>query len=298
MSLVSAIIVSYRNEEMTCKYVNEELRKCPEVDHIVIVNNAATEASNEKLHTSILNSEISSGYEYHGAEVIILYNETNQGFARGNNQGASFVDRFIHSRYILFSNDDIIINNADIMSRLISRRESDNTIGCFAPKILKTDGNSQGPYGYWSLWKRYGLYTIYPICMRWAPGILVRNKKKQSRQIVSGFYNTVVGCFFMIELSDFIRVGMMDPRTFLYREEEILAERLKAIGKHSYCEASVSVVHLGGQSSYKDSERHYNFVNQTIRNSDIIYYHYYMNYSLWQIRLAQNIQQVICKFLA
>lgn len=297
MSIVSAVIVSYRNEEMTCRYVNEELRKCPEIDHVIIVNNAATKASNEKIQAGIPNSEISSGEEYHGAKVIILYNQDNQGFARGNNQGTDFVDRFIHSKYILFSNDDIVINDADIMARLINRRESDDSIGCFAPKILKVDGNTQGPFPYWSLWKRYGLYTLYPIGMRWAPKIMAKRKKKQLQQTVSGFYNTLVGCFFMVELSDFKRAGMMDNRTFLYREEEILAERLKSIGKNSYCEASVSVVHLGGQSSYKDSQRHYNFVNQIIRDSDIVYYHDYMKYPLWQIHLAQKIQQWICKIL-
>lgn len=297
MSLVTAVIVSYKNEEMTCQYVNEELEKCPEVDHVVIVNNAATEESNEKIHAGIPNSEISSGEEYHGARVTILFSPDNQGFAHGNNQGASFVDRFIHSKYILFSNDDIIINDADVISRLIARRESDDSIGCFAPKILRTDGNTQGPHAYWSLWKRYGLYTIYPIGMRWAPKIMDKRKKNQARQIECGFYNTLVGCFFMVELSDFMRAGMMDDRTFLYREEEILAERLKSIGKHSYCEASVSVVHLGGQSSYKEAERHYNFVNQIIRDSDIVYYHHYMKYPLWQIHLAQKTQQWICKIL-
>lgn len=297
MSIVSAIIVSYKNEEMTCRYVNEELKKCPEVDHIVIVNNAATEESNETLRHSIPDSEISSGEEYHGSKVIILYNKVNQGFARGNNQGALFVDHFIHSQYILFSNDDIVINSDDVISRLIRQRESDDSIGCFAPKILKTDGSSQGPFPYWSLWKRYGLYTIYPICMRWAPKMMDRRKKNQTQQTVSGFYNTLVGCFFMVELSDFMRAGMMDERTFLYREEEILAERLKSIGKYSYCETSVSVVHLGGQSSYKESRRHYNFVNQIIRDSDIVYYHHYMKYPRWQIRLAQKTQQWICNVL-
>ena len=298
MSIVSAVIVSYKNEEMTCRYVNEELKKCPEVDHVIIVNNAATKASNEKIQANIPNSEISSGDEYHGAKIIILYNKANQGFARGNNQGADFVDRFIHSKYILFSNDDIVINDTDIISRLINRRESDDSIGCFAPKILKVDGNTQGPFPYWSLWKRYCLYTLYPIGMRWTPKMMAKRQKKQARQIVSGFYNTLVGCFFMVELSDFKRVGMMDDSTFLYREEEILAERLKSIGKNSYCEASVSVVHLGGQSSYKEAKRHYNFVNQIIRNSDIVYYHYYMKYPLWEIHLAQHIQQLICKLFA
>lgn len=297
MSLVTAIIVCYKNEEMTCRYVNQELKNCPEVDHVVIVNNEATEESNAKLLAGIHDSELSAGMEYHGAKVIILYDKENQGFARGNNQGACFVDQFIHSKYILFSNDDIVINDNDVIQRLINQRKSDNSIGCFAPRILKKDGSAQGPFEYWSLWKRYALYTIYPVGMRWAREIINRRNKRQAKQVASGFYNTLVGCFFMIELADFVNAGMMDGSTFLYREEEILAERLKQIGKRSYCEASVSVVHLGGQSSYKDTKRQYNFVNQVIRDSDIIYYHHYMKYPLWQIRLAQNIQKWICKIL-
>ena len=36
MSLVTAIIVCYKNEEMTCRYVNQELKKCPEVDMLLL----------------------------------------------------------------------------------------------------------------------------------------------------------------------------------------------------------------------------------------------------------------------
>ena len=39
---IVAIIVSYKNEEMTCNYTNKELTKCKEITNVIIVNNAAT----------------------------------------------------------------------------------------------------------------------------------------------------------------------------------------------------------------------------------------------------------------
>lgn len=294
-SLVTAIIVSFKNELMTCDYVNNELSKCPEVDHIIIVNNASTEESNQKLKEGIHDAYIASEDYYHGGRVIILPYSSNQGFAKGNNQGVKYVNKFINSKYILFTNDDIIINDADVIKKIIDKRESDDSIGCIGPKILKRDGSLQGPGKYTSLWKRYFLYTAYPVAQRVMHRYLLQKRKKSDTAKHEGFTYVVIGCFFLVKTSDFIEIGMMDEATFLYREEEILAEKWKKINKCNYWLPSVSVTHLVGQSTGEGKRESYNLVNKYTRVSDLYYYNHYMGYPVWQIKLVQGVQKIIGK---
>lgn len=61
---IVAIIVSYKNEEMTCNYTDKELSKCKEITNVVIVNNAATVNSDTKIRTGIKDCEQYDGKAY------------------------------------------------------------------------------------------------------------------------------------------------------------------------------------------------------------------------------------------
>lgn len=55
----------------------------------------------------------------------------------------------------------------------------------------------------------------------------------------------------LIKKDDFLGCGKFDERTFLYREEAILSERLKAIGKRMYYDDSVTIRHFVGNTTSK-----------------------------------------------
>jgi GT2 family glycosyltransferase len=294
MRNVTAIIVSYKNEIMTCRYVNNELNKCQEVEHIIIVNNAATNESNEILHNNIIDSEISyDDYSYNGSKVVILSNNLNQGFAKGNNKGALYARKYWDPQYLLFTNDDIIINNDNVIKEMVDKLESLEEIGCIGPKILKRNGDRQGPENYMSLWKRYMMASLYSIMLSLSRKYMKKRRIQRDSVNIEGFYYVVIGCFFMVNTNTFFKAGAMDEHTFLYREEEILAERMKKIGKRNYWLPSISVTHLTGQTTLKNRAHSNNIINQNMRNSDKYYYHEYMNYPMWQIKLAQIIQEFI-----
>lgn len=293
MNKVTAVIVSYKNEELTCHYVNDELSKCKVVSHVIIVVNAASEESVEKIHACIKGSEIADINNYNGAHIIILPNKENLGFAKANNLGACYAYKYWDAKYLLFSNDDIIINENNVIDELVKKINEDNRIGCIGPKILKKNGSIQGPGEYVSLWKRYVLYTLYPIAQKFAHSFVEKKQSNIDLRKKEGFVYVVIGCFFLVRTQDFMEIGMMDEHTFLYREEEILAEKWNKVGKRNYWLPSASVTHLVGQTTHKDKKRTYNLVNQFTRESDLYYYHNYMGYPSWQIKLAQGIQRII-----
>lgn len=272
----TAIIVSYKNEELTSNFVNDELSKCIEVNHVVVVNNAAGQESNEKLSKFIKDSEYSDGSTYTGSKVVIISNADNVGFARGNNDGARYAQRFWNSDFYLFTNDDIIITDDAIVKKLSHKLNEDEKIGCIGPKVIFPWGERQGPSYYYGMWTRL------------KREIMIRLKLKKRIEPVEGYCYTVKGCFFMARANDFHAVGMMDENTFLFREEECLSERLKGIGKQSYWMASVEVIHTGGKSVYSQGEEimeKKRKIHNIFQQSDKYYLHTYFRYPYWEIEI-------------
>lgn len=278
---IIAIVVSYKNEEMTCHFVNDELSKLKEVTHVVVVNNSASTDSDELLHKGIVGAElIREGQEYSGSKIVVLPTKGNQGFARGNNQGAEFARKYMSPDYLLFTNDDILITDVEVIGKLIEKLDSDDRIGAIGPRIrLKDSDAPQGPIPYSNPWKRYFLPYAIPLPFSWYRKYMEQGYMENAKE---GFHYVIIGCFFLMRASDFYSIGMMDPNTFLYREEECISERLqKHLGKQPYWYPETEVIHLKSVSTKRNSIKKPS-VDYT-RQSDLYYYKAYRNYPKWGI---------------
>ena len=292
---VIAIVVSYKNEEMTCHFVNDELSKLKEVTHVVIVNNSASTDSDELLHKGIVGAElIREGQEYSGSKIVVLPTKGNQGFARGNNQGAEFARKYMSPDYLLFTNDDILITDVEVIGKLIEKLDSDDRIGAIGPRIrLKDSDAPQGPIPYSNPWKRYFLPYAIPLPFSWYRKYMEQGYMENAKE---GFHYVIIGCFFLMRVSDFFSIGMMDPNTFLYREEECISERLqKQLGKQAYWYPQTDVIHLKSVSTKKNESKGVS-VNRIMQESDLYYYHAYHHYPKWIIQLAINSGLSVQKF--
>jgi len=291
---VTAIVVSYKNEDMTCRFVNDELVKCKEVTHVVVVNNTGDMDSDRQLQEGIPTSELIEGNGmYKGGKVVILP-AVNQGFARGNNQGARFAFQYMSPDYLLFTNDDILITDTEVIGKLIAKLNSDGHIGVIGPRIrLKESDAPQGPIPYSNIWKRYFLAYAVPL-----PFFLYRKYMEQGymESAKEGFHYVVVGCFFLMRANDFLTIGMMDEHTFLYREEECISERLKKIlNKEAYWCPQTDVIHLKSVSTKKNSKGKVS-PNKYMMQSDLYYYHAYHHYPKWEIKLAMKLGEYASQF--
>ena len=281
---VVAIIVSYKNEEMTCHFVNDELSRCEEITNVVIVNNSADIASDKRLHQGISQSQlVLQGDEYDGSRVVILPTIGNQGFAKGNNQGAEFARAYMSPDYLLFTNDDILITDDKVVERLITKIDSDKRIGVIGPRIRLRDSDApQGPIPYSSPLKRYFWPYAIPLPFSWYRRFMEQGYMEAAKE---GFHYVVIGCFFLMRANDFFEIGMMDPNTFLYREEECISERLIKIGKQAYWLPTTDVIHLKSVSTKKNTNKSLS-VNKIMQESDIYYYNKYHCYPKWFVRLV------------
>ena len=256
--MVGIVIVSYMNQEGTVAFINEQLPKISVPWKAVVVDNSPDERVGKMIAErsgGVLLRHPDEAIEEQ-SRVYVFSTLKNLGFACGNNLGANILVRNFAVDYLLFSNDDIIISDSQVMEKMILQFARRQDVAIVGPR-------------------------------RW-----FRRKKMSTPQSInqpqSGYWYRVSGCFYLVRKTDFAAVGGFDPRTFLYSEEVILSERMKCIGKRAYFIAEASVVHLGGCSTK-------NLQNKALRNylkqSNCIYYRNYLHSNLLFIWLYKMISK-------
>ena len=284
-TLLSIIIVNYKMEALTSKFVKNELVKVAIPHKTVIVNNAATYESDAalcknlnatlvKLNDGVTpddNGNLKINGKFNNNDIFVISSAENLGFARGNNLGVEFCRKAFDPYYILFTNNDIKLSENNVVGKLLEKLHVTPKAGVIGPRVIRTDGMEQSPCCYLSCWER-------EVVKHWSS--LFLSKKKQKRRFHldyaenahEGFHYFVLGCFFIVRAKDFYNCGMFDSSTFLYAEEKILAERMKAIGKGIYYYPSVSVVHAHGSTTKKYAK---NKILKWQKDSNLYYYRVY-----------------------
>jgi len=284
--MLGIIIVNYKNEDKTIAYVKEELIKIQTQHIIVIVNNSATEQTNKVL-ADALSAEIIGHIESlkdADKRCFVISHNDNLGFARGNNLGAKFLIKHFLIDHFLFSNNDILFIDKHVVESLIAKIELFPTVGVIGPNIIGTDGRKQSPDPYYPFWYRY-------FWMYWLTPFMPKKQKNRffkldyTQQALEGIHYRIMGSFFLVKALDFVKCGMMDPNTFLFSEEMILAERMKAIGRYVYFYPEVAVLHEHNQtiSQYIVQRKQY-----MLRfDSESYYYRTYKNISGLSIHIGR-----------
>lgn len=287
--MLAVVIVSYKSHEQTTRFVMTELPKISVPHKVVIVNNAATSIENKSLASGLGAVPCIIGEESNGQDYIyVLENPENSGFAKGCNIGARFAIDVLHSDYLLFTNNDIILLDSDVVHDMERLLECVPQAGIVGPKILGLDGRLQSPEPYLSFAKRH--IWMY-LC---TPFITKKQKRKlfaldYSETAEEGFHYKLMGSFFMVRSCDFIECGMMDEGTFLFAEEPILTERMAAIGLKPYYLPSVSVLHEHG----KTISNTFSFIKQDdIQfDSEVYYYRKYKSVGSIQVFIARIVRK-------
>ena len=288
--MLSVVIVSYKNNQRTVQYVQEELSKVSVPCKVVIVNNAATSESNAELannlHAEIVDVGCTSSDD---SNVYIINNPVNSGFAKGNNIGAKFAIDVLKANYILFSNNDIKIIDCDVVEQLLEKLKTLPDVGIIGPRVVGLKGELQSPEPYLSFWDR--MVWMYLSTLFISQERKIRKfHLNYSQEASEGFHYKIMGSFFMVRAKDFVDCGMMDEHTFLYAEESILTERMNAIGLKAYYYPKVSVLHDHGVTTKQHLKK--NQVRDLKFESECYFYRRYKHTPLWQIWVGKIVHKL------
>lgn len=273
--MIGIVVINYRSEERTIRFVKEQLYRISSPYAVVIVDNGSTEESK----TRLLEAFKACPDQY----VFVVPSEENLGFARGNNLGAAVAINQFDPDLLLFANNDITLSTDDVVDSMAAKLLSIDEAGEIGPKVIGLDGELQSPEPFMSFWKRH-------IALYWSNLIIGKGRKAKNylrdyaRNASEGFHYRVSGSFFMMKTQAWKDCGGMDPNTFLYAEEMILSERLKRIGQKVYYYPGVSVIHEHGATTLKYYER--TKIRDMVFESESYYYKTYIGTPRWQFPVA------------
>ena len=217
---VLVVILNYGTFDLTINLINE-LRADLDYENfsIMVVDNCSPNESAEVL-------EAKSGE----MGFIFYANKTNAGYAAGNNIGIRYgIEHGFDYLWIL--NNDVELREKNVLAHMIGITEKDEKIGCIGPMIYSLDGEICAPY--------VNRLTFWNMTL----GIVSEKKIRQKYIHESRIVYRVYGCCMLLRNSVMKAIDCMDERTFLYGEEDILAERMLEKGYTMYYDAEVSVTH-------------------------------------------------------
>jgi len=180
------------------------------------------------------------------ADCKLIFNDTNVGFGRANNQGLALAT----GRYVLLLNTDAFVA-PDTLTKTVAYMDAHADCGVLGVRLVGRDGVMQPCCRYfptpWNVFlNRTGWHRFFP-------GTRMVDDLSWDHASVREC-DWVIGCYYLIRREVTDRVGLFDPRYFLYSEEVDHCRMTKAAGWKVVFFPHTTVVHIGGESAKSDSE--------------------------------------------
>ncbi|MEE1598205.1 glycosyltransferase family 2 protein [Acidaminococcus fermentans] len=258
---VLIVILNYKTPQLTLNLVDALKKIHYQAFDIMVIDNDSPDDSAKILG------------KYAQEKGFILYsNHVNAGYAAGNNIGIRYA---IHHgyRYTWILNSDVLLLDLDVLKLMVQRAEEDAHIGVVGPLIINRDDTEVGPY----------LYR--PTLWRSTLGIFADKRNRMNHIHTAGSVYRVYGCCMLLKNEAMEKCDCMDERTFLYSEEDILAERLLKYGYYAYYEPTTRVKHNESSSMRTLTLEQIRRKDKEIFKSRALYYKEYLKYNSFKIQL-------------
>ncbi len=236
---LSCIIVNYQNNKSLKDCLDSIYQTIEEIDfEVIIIDNS------EK-------GPILQSLKEIYPKVQIIYNPTNVGFSKANNQAA----KIARGEFLFILNPDTILKEqaGNTMFRYI---RSNMEIGALGPKVVNFDGSLQySCRRYPNLWT--GLFNRYSIFSR----LLPKNRFTNRYLMLDFDHNETLsvdwlsGCCLMIPKSVFEEVNGFDENYFLFNEDVDLCRMVHQTGKKVIYFPEAKIIHKVSTSNRKTTAK-------------------------------------------
>ncbi len=261
------IILNYNDANTTIALLNR-IRNYQSLDAVILVDNASTDDSAARLRKEV------------GGKVILAEAPENGGYGAGNNLGLRYAAGIFQADYALIANPDTEFSEACVreLAETMERRQE---IGVIAPVQVtpafgekaavpgSRENTLTGPAA-WPLrpWL-YDLLESGPVCRRiFRPVLHYDPWKYAGRKLVR--VDCVPGSLLMADVNRMLACGGFDEQVFLYEEEYILGQRIRALGAETVLHTGLKYFHHHGVSIGKS--RSSMLSRQKLREESTLYY--------------------------
>ena len=237
MEKVAIVILNYLNYTDTFECVESiAVDEYPDKE-IIIVDNGSPNESQDRLTKRFQDKP----------GIHLIYSDTNEGFARGNNLGIRYATDVLGCSFVLLVNNDTVFQDPCMITTLMAAYEPG--IGVLGPRILGPEGNEQNPleediirseaeqeqYYARIIDKVTYKQTRFYQCIR-KLNIFKKMRKpkikpnKLAGQTIQSLGMVLQGSCLLLTKDYFIYYPYLFPGTFLYFEEEILTILTHKVG--------------------------------------------------------------------
>ena len=221
---ISILILNWNGLEDTIECL-ESLKKitCSNFEAIVVDNGSK-------------GNDVEVLRERFGDFIHIVENDKNYGFAEGNNIGMRYaLER--GTDYILLLNNDTVVDPG-FLAELVKFTQSDDRMGVVGPKIYFYDEPDKISFAGGKLSLLKGSSSTIGI------NEIDAGQWDEVREV-----DYVDGACFLIKREVIEKVGMFDPRYFVYWEDNDLCFRARKAGYKMFYVPEAKIWHKGSQAS-------------------------------------------------
>jgi GT2 family glycosyltransferase len=232
---LSVVIVNYNTAHLLERCVGRlRVAGRPIAMRVVIVDNASRDGSAAFIRERF-------------PDCVLIANEENVGFGRANNQALAFCS----GPYVLLLNADAFVF-PDTLVKSLTHMDARPRCGVLGVRLTNEAGQTtyrgrQFPDNLTNFLVQTGLWRLLHAPPAPSPDI---------DEPAGGAWECdwVVGCFYLTRREVIERVGLFDPRYFLYFEEVDHCRAVKRAGWTVECLAGARAIHVGGGSAESEGE--------------------------------------------
>lgn len=245
------VILHHKTLDVSLSCLDNLLKVAPD-SPIVVVDNGSNDGSGEELRRRF------SDYK----NVVIIINDQNLGFAKGNNVGYKYVKDNFDVDCVVVMNNDVIIKQPDF-AEIIASYMLENHLYVCGPDVITPEGRHQNPlqrepFSTFRIIKWMLMDCIRLIMLKLhlfekkilATYTSVSNSYQRQDIDLNGITDCVLHGSCVAYSSDYFSKEdfAFVPVTFLYAEEMILADYCKRKNYRTGVCPTATITHLGGKT--------------------------------------------------
>lgn len=245
------VILHHRTLDVSLSCLDNLLKVAPD-SPIVVVDNGSNDGSGEELRRRFADYK----------NVVVIINDQNLGFAKGNNVGYKYVKDNFDVDCVVVMNNDVIITQPDFAD-IIANYMKDQHLDVCGPDVITPEGRHQNPLQRepfstfriikWMLmdWIRLIMLKLHLFERKiLATYTSVSNSYQRQDIDLNGITDCVLHGSCVAYSSDYLSKEdfAFVPVTFLYAEEMILADYCKRKNYRTGVCPTATVTHLGGKT--------------------------------------------------